>query len=140
MARAADMLNAHPITPEVPREEIAACIDTLIACSQNCSACADACLAQPDVAAFISCIRSNQDCADVCDVTARYLTRQTAIDWQLGVSLLDTCLYALDLSIEACEPHADTHEHCRICIQACEAASEACRAVLAAIPDAPDVY
>ena len=79
----ADMLDTHPSGAPVDRSALAAAIDATLACSQTCTACADACLAEPDVAAMALCIRDDLDCADVCAATSRVLTRQTEWDGAL---------------------------------------------------------
>src|SRR3954470_18370776 len=72
-----EMLETHPMPAQVDRDLLAACIDECLACLQSCAACADADLAEGDVAAMRRCIRLCLDCADVCDATARLLSRQT---------------------------------------------------------------
>ncbi|HEX6257659.1 MAG TPA: hypothetical protein VFZ70_17750 [Euzebyales bacterium] len=37
-------------------------------------------VAENDVAALVACIRTNLDCADICNATLRVLSRQTAYD------------------------------------------------------------
>jgi hypothetical protein len=49
-------------------------------CAQACTACADACLSEQNVADLAKCIRSNLDCADICDTTGRVLSRHTGYD------------------------------------------------------------
>jgi hypothetical protein len=44
-----------------------------------CTGCSDACLAEPDVAELVRCIRLCLDCSDLCAVTARIVTRQIAL-------------------------------------------------------------
>src|SRR5690554_5492529 len=38
-------------------------------CAQACTACADACLSEDMVAELTKCIRTNLDCADLCETT-----------------------------------------------------------------------
>jgi ferredoxin len=71
------MLEAHPGPAHVDRDLLARCIDECLACLQSCTACADANLAEEDVAEMRRCIRLCLDCADVCEATARLLSRQT---------------------------------------------------------------
>jgi hypothetical protein len=56
---------------------LARCIEATVQCAQACTACADACLSEPDVTDLVRCIRENLDCADICDVTGRVLSRHT---------------------------------------------------------------
>ena len=140
MAHAAVMLSTHPAKPDVAPGELARAIEACVDCAQTCTSCADACLGEEHVAALISCIRTNLDCADICETTARFLSRQTAIDWQLAISMLDTCIHACEICAEECEVHADMHEHCRICAEACIQCMDACRALMTAIPEPTDIY
>jgi hypothetical protein len=63
--------------PRFDREILARCIEACFSCGQACTACADACLAEDSVTDLARCIRLNLDCADICDVTGRVLSRQS---------------------------------------------------------------
>ncbi len=54
------------------------------------------------------CIRTDLDCADVCEATGRVLSRHTGY-------------------------HAETHEHCRIGAEACRRCGQACRDLIATL-------
>jgi len=127
------MLETHPSTATVDRTALARAIDATLTCSQTCTACADACLAEPDVAEMARCIRDDLDCADVCQTTSRVLTRQTAGDPQLTRAVLEVCIQACSVCAASCNEHRDHHEHCRICADTCEACGQACRALLHAL-------
>ncbi len=131
--RTAEMINAHPAETGVDRALIARVVDALVACSQACTACADACLAEESVAELRRCIRTDLDCADVCAATARVLSRQTAYDAEVTRTLVEACVQACATCGAECAGHADHHEHCRICAEACRACEQACRELLAAI-------
>jgi hypothetical protein len=126
----AEMLDTHPSRPNVDRAALAHAIDATLACSQTCTACADACLAEPDVVSMQRCIRDDLDCADVCTTTSRVLTRQTAWDAQLKRAVLEACITACGTCAASCGQHRDHHEHCRICADACEKCAHACQALL----------
>jgi hypothetical protein len=129
----AEMLGTHPSGSSADGATLARAIDAALACSQTCTACADACLAEPDVADMQRCIRDDLDCADVCAATSRILSRQTAGDPALTRAVLEACIQACDTCAASCGEHRDHHEHCRICADACEACGQACRAVLHAL-------
>jgi hypothetical protein len=57
-----------------------------------CAACADACLSEESVADLASCVRTDLDCADVCAVTARVLSRHTGYDAMVSRALLEACV------------------------------------------------
>ena len=75
------MLRTYPKSlGNVDERALARCIDACVECAQACTACADACLSEEMVAELTKCIRTNLDCADLCAVTARVLSRHTGYD------------------------------------------------------------
>ncbi|MGI5187231.1 four-helix bundle copper-binding protein [Promicromonospora sp. CA-289599] len=131
--RTAAMLDAYPATINLDRNLIAHTIDVLVDCSQTCTACADACLSEDMVADLRKCIRSNLDCADICDVTARILSRHTGYDANITRAQLEVCIAACRACGDECEQHADMHGHCRMCAEACRECEAACTDLLSAI-------
>jgi len=125
------MLETYPQSINLDRRKLAATIDTLIACSEACTACADACLSEGMVAHLTKCIRTNMDCADICATTARVLSRHTGYDANISRTLLDACAMACKSCGDECARHAEHHEHCRICANACRTCEQACRDLLA---------
>jgi Domain of Unknown Function (DUF326) len=129
----AAMLDTHPSGVSPNREAIARAIDATLTCSQTCTACADACLAEPDVAEMAHCIRDDLDCADVCQATSRVLTRQTAHDAALKRAVLEACIQVCRACAVTCGEHRDHHKHCRICADTCDDCAQACQALLDAL-------
>jgi hypothetical protein len=127
------MLETHPREIDLDRGRLAAAIDELIACSEACTSCADACLSEGMVAELTTCIRTNLDCADICGATARVLSRQTGHDANISRTMLEACAVACKSCGDECGRHADMHEHCRICAEACRACEQACRDLLKAM-------
>jgi len=128
-----DMLKAAPQQLTVDASLVADAIDAALACEAVCSACASACLSESDPAAMATCIRDDLDCADICGTTARHLSRLNASDKQLTVSLLTACIEACVQCAGSCAPHAEHHEHCRLCASACRRCEEACQKLLDAV-------
>jgi hypothetical protein len=128
-----EMLEAHPAPAQVDRDLLARCIDECLACLQSCTACADANLAEDDVAEMRRCIRLCLDCADVCDATARLLSRQTDYVAESARAQVASCRELCALCASECERHADHHEHCRLCAEECRRCEQACSDVLEAI-------
>jgi hypothetical protein len=120
------MLETYPAEITLDRRLLGATIDALIGCSEACTACADACLSEQDIAELAKCIRTNMDCADICDTTARVLARHTGYDATISRTLLDACVMACRACAKECSKHADMHEHCRICAEACRTCEKAC--------------
>jgi hypothetical protein len=127
------MLETYPRAINLDRSELAATIDALIACSEACTECADACLSEGMVAELTTCIRTNMDCADVCATAARVLSRHTGYDANISRTLLDACAVVCKACGDECSRHAHAHEHCRICADACRACERACRDLRAAL-------
>jgi hypothetical protein len=133
MTNAAAMLETYPKSINLDRELLARVIDAALACSQTCTACADACLSEDMVAELTKCIRTNLDCADICATTARVLSRHTGYDANLTRAQLEACAQACKSCGDECQEHAGMHEHCRVCAEACRACEQACRELLSAI-------
>jgi hypothetical protein len=133
MTQAAAMLDTYPGDVGYERGVLSGAIEALYECAQACTACADACLSEPDVADLVTCIRRNLDCADVCDTTGRVLSRHTGDDRNMMVALLEACVSACASCGEECERHAGHHEHCRVCAEACRRCERACRELLSAM-------
>ena len=117
-----EMIETHPQRVNADPETLARCVEDCFGCSATCTSCADACLGEEAVAELVRCIRLNLDCAAVCWATGR-LIRQTAFDPQLARHMLEACVVACRRCAEECERHAGHHEHCRVCADACRAAS-----------------
>ena len=132
MSFADQMMRTHP-APSVANDLndlIAACIRACFDCAQACTACADACLGAADPTSRARCIRLNLDCADLCAVTGRISSRQTAFEPPLVRAALQACAVACRLCGDECERHAAHMEHCRVCAEACRQCEQACNALL----------
>ena len=116
-----DMLEAHPRSTILDRDLLLRCIEECIDCAATCTSCADADLAEPEVAELVRCIRLCLDCADVCEAAGRILSRQTEPDLGVLRAEIEDCAATCRASAAECEKHASHHEHCRICADACRA-------------------
>ncbi|MEV7040393.1 hypothetical protein [Amycolatopsis sp. NPDC051061] len=72
-------------------------------------------------------MRTDLDCADVCATTARVLSRHTGYDANIIRALREACAMVGKSCGDECGPHAEMHEHCRICADACRSCERACR-------------
>jgi hypothetical protein len=133
MSYARQLLDTYPRDFNLDAGQLAATIDALSDCAQACTACADDCLSEPDVAELVKCIRLCLDCADVCTATLRVVSRQTEYDANVTKSLLEACATTCKSCGDECERHAQHHEHCRVCAEACRRCEQACRDLLAAM-------
>lgn len=126
------MLESYPgPTIDVRPETLTSCVTACLECSLACTACSDACMAESDIAELVKCIRTDLDCADMCDATVKVLTRQTAYDLVVIRSVVSACLTTIIACAEECERHAAHHKHCEISGQVCRRAELACRDLLA---------
>jgi len=130
MTVAKQMLKTHP-HPSAANGQLAECIDECFNCAQACAACADACLDEEEVQMLARCIRLNMDCSDICDVTAKILSRQTEPDEAIIRAQLDACRIACESCGSECTLHQDEHEHCRVCAEACRRCAQICEQTLA---------
>jgi hypothetical protein len=129
-----DMLDTNPNDlGGIDRAALIACIDACVECAQACTACADACLSENMVADLTTCIRTNLDCADVCDATGRVLSRRTGYDANLTRAVLEACAAACKRCGDECGSHAEMHEHCRICAEVCRRCEQACRVLISSL-------
>jgi hypothetical protein len=126
-----DILTTHPRPPVADVAVLARCIDECGSCEATCTVCADACLAEDDVAAMVRCIRLCLDCADACAGTRRILSRQTEANPATQRFALEACLATCRASAGECERHAHHHEHCRLCAEECRRCERACADLLA---------
>ena len=125
------MLESYPAEIDLDRSRLASTVDVLIACAQACTGCADACLAEKSVADLTRCIRTDLDCADVCETTARVLSRHTGYDAGVSRVVLEACATACKVCGDECASHAAMHAHCQVCAEMCRTCEQACRELLA---------
>lgn len=95
-------------------------IQTLLDCATACENCAALCLDEKDVTPMAHCIEIDSDCAALCYLTAKLLTR----DSEFAHELLALCEKACRHCAEECSLH--THEHCKRCTEACRRCEQAC--------------
>jgi hypothetical protein len=130
MSYAKQQLDTYPRSFNLDAGVLAATIDALSDCAQACTACADDCLSEQDVAELTKCIRLCLDCADVCTATLRVASRQTEYDANLTRSLGAACVAVCKSCGDECQRHAQMHEHCRVCAEACRRCEQACAELL----------
>jgi hypothetical protein len=126
-------LRSHPARPSHP-DAIGRCIEASFNCAGTCTACADACLSERDIADLLACIRHNLDCAAICTATGSVVARsKSGASRQVLESQLNVCIAACRACADECSRHAKTHAHCGVCADACEACATACTEMLAAL-------
>ncbi|MBA2497454.1 MAG: four-helix bundle copper-binding protein [Acidimicrobiia bacterium] len=131
MSDAARMLLASAHLPGIDTAVLAECIDAADTCAQSCTACADACLHEYDLRR--ECVHACATGADVCETTARVLSRASTWDLSVVTKLLETRVRACSSAAGHCEGHADTAKHCAICAESCRRCEKACQQLLTAL-------
>ncbi len=130
MTNTREMLEASAAAIPADLDRVAAAIDACLTCMQTCSSCADFDLAEQDVAGMSRCVALCIECADVCGLLARSLSRAAHWDQVVIHRLLEACVRTCTNSAEECTHHASHHRHCAICAQACTACVRACNDLL----------
>jgi hypothetical protein len=128
-----EIIKLHPRPGSMDRDAVLRCIEECLDCAGSCTSCADADLAENDVAELVRCIRLCLDCADACDATGRIVGRQTEPELPLVRAMVEACAAACLACAEECERHAAHHEHCRVCAEVCRRCKQACDDLLATI-------
>lgn len=97
------------------------CIDLCVKCARACEECFDACLQEPDAKARANCIKTLNDCAEICLLSVQYMSRNSAFSKALCNLCADIC--------EACATECDMFkdEHCKVCAQICRECAAECR-------------
>ena len=125
-----EMLQAHPQPLTGDREVVVRCIEACGDCATVCTSCADADLAESELADLVRCVRLCLDCADMCESSRRIVIRQTASDPGVVRAAVEGCLVACSTCRKECERHSEHHEHCRICAEVCSRCEQACADLL----------
>ncbi len=126
------MIDAVPGGGPLGADTLAAAVDACLRCLQSCTTCANADLAEDDVLEMRACIACCLNCADVCDATARLLSRPAYSEPAVIHPLLQACVRTCTTCAEECARHAPHHVHCALCEQVCRACVESCTALLGA--------
>ena len=98
---------------------------TCIACMIACERCASECLREQGVKMMARCIELDRDCADICALAVRLMSRGSEFAARLCALCAEVC--------EACERECAKHDaqHCKDCAEACRKCAEECRKMAA---------
>jgi len=102
------------------------CLNACFQCAKICEACADDMIGMEghghdDLMA--QCIRLCRDCADMCFLTAQFVSRNSP----RSESLAQLCAEICDQCAEVCERHAPHHALCGPCAEECRRCADICR-------------
>lgn len=128
------MLDAYPKDlGDINRKKLTNCIAACFECAQTCTACADACLSEDNVAGMAKCIRTNLDCADICLTTGKVLSRHTGYDANITRAVLEACRTACKTCADECEQHSGKQCHCKFCAEQCRSCEKACDKLISSL-------
>ena len=96
-------------------------INKLSNCLAACEHCANACLSEENSGNMAECIRTDRDCADLCALAIKFVSRDSAH----ASALVELCAEVCNACAEECGKH--DHDHCQKCAKACRECAEACR-------------
>ncbi len=99
-------------------------ITTLADCIRACEYCATACLNEDDVQKLTDCIRLDRDCADLCNLSLKFLSRESSQVY----AAVELCKKTCSQCAMECENHE--HDHCVKCAEACRKCEEQCESFL----------
>lgn len=108
------------------------CIDACAACAHICDRCADDMIGMQqghDRELQQLCIRLCRDCADLCTLAERWMSRISPSAEMLCRTCADMC----DRCAEICEQHAPHHALCGDCAVECRRCAGACREMAGAL-------
>jgi len=128
------MLQTYPRPVQINMSVLADCIKACYDCAQSCTVGADAALGEEDLRKLSRGIRLCQDCADICETTARILSRQTDPDWKVVRKQLELCEVACRTCGQALINLGARREYFRECAEFCFACESACSGVSDVLP------
>ena len=102
-------------------QQFKACIEACGKCVAICEHCAASCLNEHDAQHMAECIRLDRDCADVCSLAVRLMSRGSHFAAEICRVCAEVC--------EACGAECSKHEaeHCQRCAEHCQHCAEECR-------------
>src|ERR1044072_7232347 len=96
-------------------------LDALTECTRACHHCCVSCLREEDVTMMAECIRLDMDCAQICELTAAFLSRESGHTRHL----FKECAEIWQQRAEECANHAHL-DHCKECAEACRKCANLC--------------
>jgi len=97
-------------------------ISMLSECAAACNNCSTACLQEKDVQKMTQCIRLDIDCAQICEITAAFVARNS----EHAMHLMKECAEICSKCAKECAKHSDM-EHCKVCADLCKKCAEMCK-------------
>ena len=102
------------------------CLNACFSCAQMCEACSNDMIGMEhhDHSDLMTrCIRLCRDCADICVLAAKFISRSSL----RAESLCRLCAEICDECAEVCKRHAPHHALCGPCAEECRRCADLCR-------------
>ena len=122
------MLNDGPMAEQSARDEISECIAACFGSTLVCNRCSDGLIgleSHDNEELRSRCIRLCRDCAEICTLAARWLSRTSPFANQACRLCADIC----DICATTCEQYAPNHALCGVCAHECRRCAERCRQI-----------
>ncbi len=94
-------------------------------CAIECNHCFSECLNEKDITMLARCIELDRECADVCQMTASLLAR----DSEHAHELMQLCAKVCEACADECSKYQN--DHCKRCADICRKCAETCNAHVA---------
>ena len=98
--------------------EYQAAISACQSCANICNTCSDEMIGMESHAnqeLMARCIRLCRECADICSLSANWISRSSPMSNHIGRFCAEVC----NACAEACEQHAPHHKLCGPCAEEC---------------------
>lgn len=118
-------------------QEWTECIAECFRCAQTCEECGDDMIGMEqkgDAQLMQQCIRLCRECADICTMAGRWMSRLSP----MADRLCRWCAEICDACAEECERHAPHHSGCGPCAEECRRCADGCRRMSGAAKAAQD--
>lgn len=109
---------------EVEKNEMQTLVDACIACAQACNKCFRVCLEKQNLHEMKEVLSILVDCAEICYVTAAYVSNDNLYTQELSRTCIDLCEKCADI----CQSYEDLH--CQASVKACRHCAEECRRIM----------
>ncbi|EKQ51882.1 MULTISPECIES: four-helix bundle copper-binding protein [unclassified Clostridium] len=97
------------------------CIDSCTKCLQICQECLNLCLHEDDVKQRMNCIKTLQDCSEICVSSVCFMSRSS----ENMKDICNTCATICDKCATECSMF--TEQHCQTCADVCRQCANECR-------------
>ena len=111
--------------PKTKTEQNKAAIATCQSCANICNRCSDDMIgmeSHDNRELMARCVRLCRDCADVCSLSANWMSRSSI----LSNKICRVCAEVCTVCAEACEEHAPHHALCGPCAAECRKCVAVC--------------